>query len=141
MPFITWQAKYETGIPDIDQQHRTLIKLINELSDSLKTGNVNDKISGVLSELVDYAKNHFAFEEEFMQRMKYAGLKRHREQHASLSQHIVSILLRMRRGDTVSAFELLSFLKGWLDDHIAKEDTKIGEALRRLQEAASVRDR
>jgi hemerythrin len=129
MASIYWQKSFETGIDEIDQQHRQLVEMIAQLEESLKRGAVNDEVGNVIVGLVDYVKIHFAFEEQFMQQICYPRYEPHRSEHVLLTKQIVEMLLKLKRRERISVFELLFFLRGWLFDHIVKEDKLIGQAV------------
>ena len=129
---ITWQPRYEVGIPEIDEQHRKLVELIARLQESLMLdgSELGGPIVGeILKELVAYAHDHFKFEEEYMARMKYSGLDAHRKHHRALAGEIRETLQNLKEGGDLTKIELIEFLKHWLVDHILAEDKKIGREL------------
>ena len=135
MAFIQWNDYlYGIGVEEIDQHHKRLVELINQLHASLQDGRPNDQIGDVLAELVDYTKYHFSREEELMARAAYPSLARHRSLHDVFVRKITDVLLRLRRDEDVSVFELIAFLREWLLNHIANEDKKIGPFVSQLSD-------
>lgn len=129
MAYINWQDTFSTNIELIDNQHKTLITMINRLERANAGGTAEDEIAKIITELVQYTRKHFADEEQHMRQIKFAGYERHQQLHRELISQIVDILQRLKAGREVGAFELLSFLKDWLINHILKEDRKIGRAV------------
>ena len=130
MTQVQWQKVFETNIEEVDEQHKKLVAMINQLEDSLRRGMgiVNKEEGKVLTALVEYTQYHFEDEERIMRDIGYQGLQEHHALHEDLKRKIVSLLKRLKVGESVNVFELMSFLTDWLLNHIIKEDLKIGQA-------------
>ncbi len=130
MTQIKWQQAFETGISQVDEQHKKLVEMINRLDASLHhgVGNVTEQVGKVLISLVDYTKYHFDTEEKIMKEIGFEFYQQHFTMHEELRHQIVSILKRLKEGETVGVYEMLSFLSEWLVSHILEEDRKIGKA-------------
>ena len=66
MKEITWTSDLSVGIELIDGQHKMLIKHLNDLSQSLESGEGPAKIATTLNFLIDYTNFHFTAEEKHM---------------------------------------------------------------------------
>ena len=138
MSVIVWNDKlYGIGIAELDQQHKKLIDMINELHLAIAKGEQNEVVGDVLSGLADYIRFHFSEEEDLMKKMNFPEFARHKSQHAMFITKVTNILKRMKRGQSVSAFELCSFLKQWLVNHICVSDRKIAESVATLVNSTS----
>ena len=122
-----WQKDYNIGITVIDEQHRKLCSMLTNLETSIESDNVYQVMGEILKELVQYTKSHFREEERVMQRISYPDFEKHKKLHKDLVDEIVTILVDLKHGKEISAFELITFLQKWLRDHILGEDKKIGE--------------
>ena len=60
MEVITWKPEYDIGIQEIDEQHRRLVALINNLYNALVRKGSTEEIGQVIDEVIDYTKVHFA---------------------------------------------------------------------------------
>ena len=129
MSFIKWVNDYSIGVDSIDNQHKRLVSMINQLQKSIPSGIVNQEMGLVLKSLVDYTKYHFAEEEKLMEQIHFSELERHRQLHIDLTAQVTGIIVGLKKGKELTVFELIEFLKNWLIDHIIKEDRKIGEAV------------
>src|SRR5690554_5583061 len=58
-----WNNQFETGIEQIDEQHRKLVAILNRLAWHLSAEDDELQASDVLDELLDYADYHFRSEE------------------------------------------------------------------------------
>lgn len=124
--YIRWIKDYEIGIHVIDYQHKKLVNLINDLHEANQRVDFKDDLLGViLDELVDYACYHFATEEKYMDKVSYSNFEHHHKQHEAFTQKINLFKERFYLGKEKIDAELLEFLKGWLINHILKEDIQI----------------
>ena len=53
MALITWSSMFSVGVAEIDNQHKKLVELINQLNDAMHAGKGADVMGKVLSELVN----------------------------------------------------------------------------------------
>ncbi len=121
MALLAWDESLETRIPHIDEQHRGLVKLINDLDQSLQEGTAGLLVSNVLQELMRYVKDHFEDEEQFMLRHAFPDLPAHRREHDLFVTRLKDIHANFLDGDALSS-NILDFLKGWLVHHIRGTD-------------------
>jgi hemerythrin-like metal-binding protein len=126
MVFIEWSDQYNVGIEPIDQQHRRLVELINQLQDRVDKGVGRQRCLNTMNALTDYVLEHFADEEKLMSEIGFEELDRHQRAHQVFSAKVADIALMWGQGQTIDCHEILSFLKEWLLDHILVEDQRIG---------------
>lgn len=131
MPLFLWKKSYETGLAEIDVQHRRLVGMINELSDAMMERQGQRALPHVLEELVAYIQLHFTTEEEAMHVRNYPELDQHREAHLELTRKVLAFKDRYAREHDLDTREMLDFLCGWLKDHILVSDKAFGEYVRR----------
>ena len=62
-----WNRNFETGIAEVDAQHRRLVTLLNTLVSHLTVQADAPTLNAIFDELSDYAVNHFASEEQIWQ--------------------------------------------------------------------------
>lgn len=60
---VPWNSSFETHIAIIDEQHRQLVALINDLSHEYVYGREIGEAERILDALIDYAAYHFKTEE------------------------------------------------------------------------------
>lgn len=125
MPLITWQDSYSVGVPLIDDDHRLLVSLINQLDDAIQGGQGRDVVGSVLNVLEEYTRGHFGREERLMEKAGYPDLVPHRREHHKLTDQVRAIVERYHAGpdETLDA-DVLAFLKTWLTGHILGVDMK-----------------
>lgn len=120
--FIKWSdSDYSTGIKTIDDQHKQLLSLINEIYQSFLDYKHLEVTSSVLERLEDYANFHFAFEEKIFRQLSYPEMESHMESHRAFFERIQEFKKQMASGNDVT-FGITNYLRDWLRTHIQKED-------------------
>jgi hemerythrin len=117
------------GVKAIDQQHRTLVDILNEIGDVVQGSTDAWNESVTLARLLEYTKTHFAFEEALMLRISYAGFDAHAQEHRVLFQEVADLMARCGSGEDAGAQALLIFLRDWLSSHIMGTDRALGQEL------------
>ncbi len=132
-----WKNNFSVGLPDIDEQHKRLIAIINKLHDTMKTGAAHAQLIRVMEELVGYTQEHFAYEERLLAAAKYPGLDEHIRKHTSMKAQ-VGVYCRMVQNDKATTpLQLMEFLKKWLGHHILNTDMDYSRCVRAMTERNS----
>ena len=79
MPIIEWRDDYQVGAPEIDQEHRELIELINEFHRTVASGAEADWVLEHLGEIHARISGHFALEERLMRDEHYPEYRSHKQ--------------------------------------------------------------
>ncbi len=135
MQLFPWQQDYEIDIPEIDQQHRHLVGLINELSDAMIAQKGHKTAPQSLEKLADYIHLHFTTEEEVMRRGNYPAFDNHCQEHLEMTAAVLKFRKDYSDNHEVSPSELLGFLCAWLKNHILASDMELGQFLKTLPAA------
>ncbi len=130
MKTLEWQSRYEIGIKEIDDQHKHLVDVINDLIIAKNENKLDEQIGKALKELVAYTQYHFKSEEEFMEKIKYPALPEHRAQHKVLVKQLVKILEDLKDGKIEAGEQLPDILQNWLIKHVFGHDRHIALYLR-----------
>jgi hemerythrin len=125
---IIWTANLETGIADIDNQHRHLVDIINTLTDSIGAA-TKETLIGAITELKAYAEYHFQAEEGIMETARSPYLPAHRGEHQAFIDQVTLFDLDVILASDGLAADMLYFLRNWLTHHILQEDKKFVAAL------------
>ena len=132
MAHMKWSDELSTGIAEQDDQHRTLIELINRLSSAIQDDRDTAILTTVLTELVDYTVYHFGYEEELMDRHGYADTPAHKSEHEMFIVMVHDFKQKFSGGDQVISAQVIHFLRMWVTGHIMQTDKKMGQELGRV---------
>lgn len=135
MLFFAWDERLLTGVPIIDEQHQELVRIINQLASQLAEGLEWDRFSLVFKRLIDYARMHFATEEDLMQRngIPSALSAAHYEAHGRFVEEILLMKEEAARDPQRAGDALVRYLIGWLTFHILGADQQLGAQLQAAQ--------
>ncbi len=124
--FIKWNPKFKVGIPVIDQQHETLVKLCNDFYQSLlqnnKSSDYKKIVKSTLETCLNYADTHFKEEEKLMKAAKFDGLNEHKHSHARFTNTVSITYEGIENLPVSEAIKFAHFLHDWIFTHIAHED-------------------
>ncbi|KAG2374539.1 hypothetical protein C9374_008278 [Naegleria lovaniensis] len=127
-----WKPGYALGVHIIDEQHKVLVKLINELAEAVKDGHMRYEIGSVFDNLVEYTDFHFKKEEDLMQ--KYHYVEEDEQAHKEKHELFVKTIFNLRTDfinmtvDNIGQ-DLFNFLTDWLLTHICQMDKKLCDFL------------
>ncbi|MFO7828375.1 MAG: bacteriohemerythrin [Bacteroidales bacterium] len=122
MKLIEWNDTYELGIKEIDNQHKGLVILINELFELMSQGKAKNHLEDIFSHLTDYTKKHFFAEEKLMVKYAYQGFDEHKAEHQKFIEKLSAFKNDFSQGKTTLSLEILNFLRDWLLNHIQITD-------------------
>lgn len=117
---VKWTDALSTGNKAIDNQHRFLIDIVNDLAEAIETGKAAQKIQNILNLLQYYTEWHFCREEQCMERTRCPSHEKNKAAHAKL----IETFLEYRKEFTQSggsmdiALRLYKTLTNWLVQHI-----------------------
>ena len=126
MTYMTWTDKMSVGVPELDEDHKGLIHIINQLAENAGEETRYSVVRQCIFALMRYAETHFAREEQVMASCGFPGLEVHQGEHHTFLADIKAAATRFEeQPDKLAAMvndELLSYLKNWLNHHILIED-------------------
>ena len=120
-----WDAKLETGVELIDNQHKEVCRLVNLVLDHEQEVKTED----TLKFLGDYVVRHFADEEALQAGSHYPGLAEHKTLHIDFIKVFLDLKARVENAKTeddreIAAMSLNSALVEWLGNHIMIYDRR-----------------
>ncbi|MED5608828.1 MULTISPECIES: bacteriohemerythrin [Pseudomonas] len=128
MAYLVWQDDLNTGIQVIDNQHKRIVEMINQLHEAQGTLD-KARVGEVIEELVDYTQSHFAFEETLLEDSGYQFTRAHKKVHELFIKRVSDYRLRFAAGEDV-AEELKGLLGRWLFTHIRNDDANYVESVK-----------
>jgi len=118
---LDWADELSVGIPEIDDEHRHFIMLINELNNAIISRQDVEEIKKRMQAIMDDAVAHFAHEERLFKQWHYPLAEEHAQRHVQAVQYFKEIMLGFqRRGGT--EYE-------WIDAGLKVKQALIGHLL------------
>lgn len=122
--YMQWEEQYALGIKAIDEQHKKLFVMINELFDALRESRGNEVVGEIIKGFLDYTAEHFALEEEYMQKCAYPAYDEHKQVHDDCVVKINDLLKMHISGKVHLSIVTFNFMKDWLINHVLGMDKK-----------------
>lgn len=95
MQSFKWDQYFETGLEEVDEQHQSLVNIVNRYSSLLAENHVSlDEIRLALFELSRYSEYHFKEEEKLMREVGISAL--HLEEHIQVHRTFMSEVFSMQ---------------------------------------------
>ena len=127
--FVEWKDEYSVGIDSIDQQHKKLLNLINQLQTAVDYSTGEEFERDALDELVDYTKTHFSYEEGLMRDNDYPDFEPHKLQHEEMFKKVGEVLAEYEKDQDTAMHNAAEYLKDWLINHINGTDKQYSSYL------------
>ena len=128
--YTQWNERYAVGVELLDNQHRRLFALVNELFALIRAGKADREINDFILKVRDYVDVHFSDEERMMTRTNYPDYEMHRAEHQEMLAQVRRYQERAARGDPVNPMSLLEEMVIWLHSHLARSDRGYVEHLK-----------
>lgn len=124
---IQWSDELGMGVKELDEQHRELIRIVNELIEAAAAKRGGAVIEDIVKQLREYSVVHFRAEEDFMASIDYPGRSAQVQAHADLKREVKEFQRRIYERTEISAREVLEFMKGWLLNHVLTYDRELAK--------------
>lgn len=125
---IEWRKEFETGVPDVDHEHRELVNLINRLHEEMAAGAGKARVNDFLGEVFARIAAHFALEESIMRKHRYDEYAAHKAEHEALLDEIRDIM-DSANNDTAYGEALSRTVRDWFVNHFKSKDARLHRKL------------
>jgi len=121
---VSWSDTFSVGIPLIDDQHKQLFLLINDMFNHVIGDAQTERayFKQVIQRAVDYVKVHFSTEENIMRQNNFPGYLEHKRAHDAFVVIVVDKVKDFEAGKKFVLLDFTQFLKEWILTHIAIMD-------------------
>jgi diguanylate cyclase (GGDEF)-like protein/hemerythrin-like metal-binding protein/PAS domain S-box-containing protein len=129
-----WNSNFETGLEDIDLQHKQLVSILNRLAAYLADLSDDIVLNDIFDELAEYATYHFTYEEDIWK--KYLAGDEWLSNHEHSHGDFIGDVLKLRESDKSVEeviYDIVSYLSQWLAFHILDADKRMSQAVIALQ--------
>ena len=122
MSLIEWTADFSVGVEEIDNQHKQLVKMINELHKAMINGEGSKRIEKIISGLAEYTIYHFGTEEKYFDKFGYPETDSHKQTHVDFVKKVSIFKSEFENKEVMLTIDVLDFLSTWLREHILGDD-------------------
>lgn len=120
---LAWDdSRHTLGIASIDDQHRGLMDMINELVDVVEHGLDAEVAHQHIAKIIRFTEEHFAHEEGLMHQHDFPGRERHAAEHKEVLSQAVTMTEALKPGDFNRTMLVTAFLTDCVENHILRED-------------------
>jgi len=138
-----WDNNFNTGLAEVDAQHRRLVGLINQLASHLALGLDKIELERIFDELVAYTDYHFSTEEAIWH--QYLPGDSEEEGHLKGHGKFISTLFRLKaehadKNQADNTEDILDFLVRWLAAHILESDRHMAFIVQGVEAGLSIAD-
>lgn len=126
MTYLDWTDALDLGLPLLDEQHKQLFAISNDLLDAIARGEGQDILKDIFDRLKEYTQYHFKEEEAYMKKIGYNDFDAHAAEHALLLVRVNTLWRMIKSGEHISPQGASLFLSDWITEHILHRDALIG---------------
>ncbi|MFH1913313.1 MAG: hemerythrin family protein [Pseudomonadota bacterium] len=130
MSYPDWAIVLDIGDPVIDEQHKHLFAIANDLMAATGRGEGEDMLKNIFERLKAYTRYHFEEEEAFMERIGYPDRDAHVAEHVLLLIRVNTLWRLIEHGEIITPNGISLFVNDWIVEHIMHKDALIGEYAR-----------
>jgi len=135
MYYIDWNdSEMSIGIKLIDDQHKKLLKIINQLATSINEHSQRRDVLLIVDDLINYSDYHFTTEEKLFDKFDYDENEIHKKEHTGFVNKFISIRNRIskdqiyfKRSSIEIASDIFTYIVNWFIDHVLGSDRKYVE--------------
>jgi diguanylate cyclase (GGDEF)-like protein/hemerythrin-like metal-binding protein/PAS domain S-box-containing protein len=138
-----WNKNFESGIAQIDEQHKEIVSLVNQIAGYLVNHSDTDSLDQIFSTLKEYAVHHFQSEEIIWEQYlsQDTCLNDHKQAHTGFVSKVFELQEEKSRKPTQKIIEdILSFLTHWLAHHILDSDMRMSKTILAMKSGMSMND-
>ncbi len=140
---LIWRESMSVNNDQIDNDHRYMVCFLNTVELALQEPEKMDVILQALTQLYNYAYEHFMREELIQKKISYPDYDMHRKEHKELLEDFLKLKIKIENQYTKEEIkekydEIVKFLRHWLIDHVLKTDMKLKPFLLQYKKNLSV---
>lgn len=138
-----WNDNFETGIKQIDEQHRVIVSLINQMASQLVHQPDTSSLDKIFTQLAEYAAYHFQCEELIWQ--QYLPQDSCFIEHQKTHELFITSVQELKQTESSRPLQdviedILYFLTQWLAHHILESDMRMSKIVLSMKAGNSFDD-
>ena len=140
MRYLQWDQSLEVGLEEIDQDHKHIIELANQLNDMVASRQSIETIQPAFASLRDFLKQYFAEEERQLVEYNCGNTDKHIAQHKALLDKFTESQLQLDRAESLmQVADIIEDTHKRIIDHMIDDDINLAQAVhfKKWQQKAS----
>jgi hemerythrin len=125
MSLLQWKPEYSVGIESMDDEHREMIALINDIYQRLDSDADVDRVEECLGEILSTISMHFALEERIMRNARYGEFQAHKNDHEDLLDQLRDLMDDFLADPATGTQQLEQKLSKWFAGHFSTFDARL----------------
>lgn len=126
MAVVVWNKLFEYGIPIIDQQHKKIVTMMNNVVEKLEVEKISDDIKRECQIAIIIVAEHFSDEERLLEDIGYPGLSQQKELHKKIMLKLQNVRREIDLENDVLSQGIVGEFREMFKRHILEEDRKYG---------------
>ncbi len=107
---IQWKEHFKIDVQEIDEQHKVLLDIFNQIVTSVEKKNEWQATSSIVDSLIHHAYRHFATEERYMIKHQYPDLPSHIGKHLDFIKKVTTMTQEVKEKGLEKQKEMVAFL-------------------------------
>jgi hemerythrin-like metal-binding protein len=130
MADLIWNEQMSVGVQAMDDDHKELVVLMNELHEVVVSGQSRNALNDVIDRIMKSAKAHFGKEEDLLFKAGFPGADAHHSEHEQMLKTGLEWQAYFKDvSSPAMSLEAMSGFQSWLDNHIQGADMLYGQHL------------
>lgn len=127
-----WSKTYELGIKEIDEQHKSLIQMLDNIYIACSRGEGTKYIEEAIRFLEGYVEKHFRDEEAIQALYNYPRIKEHQAIHKRYLEELNKLILEIKgkKVETQHIAKVVAYLNNMIRYHIKGEDKVLADYIK-----------
>jgi hemerythrin-like metal-binding protein len=130
---LQWSEDHSVFIPELDEQHKGLLEVSQELRTAVLTGESKERLEFLAGRMATRLAAHFRYEEGLMRGSRYSAIDWHERQHQAARVKLALLWDAIRGRGAESVFAALEELAGWFLDHVTVADRMLAAHIRNYE--------
>lgn len=135
-----WNQQFSIGNSQVDEDHKTLIEIYNNLVDLIEKNGDREYFSIILSQMTDFVLKHFENEEEYMRKFNYPHFDEHKDKHDDYSYKVAMYNAELLGDNPPDPSEIISYIEKWWKTHILTNDARYEKYKRSIGSSVDYKD-
>ncbi len=119
---LDYKTEWETGIPEIDNEHKNLVNLANQFIEISLSPDRRAEIRTYMKIIHDDLRDHFIHEEDILNNFQYPGLEKHQQIHKRIIRKLDDLINKIDLGEVRPEALYIFLINDMIIGHVSTVD-------------------